>query len=94
MLNLRPATDALTRVKWAAAEGGRVPGGGKFERGTAGGTGPLPDDINLAERAAIAIELGRVPPAYAEVWAAFQRKPGHQGEADWLRAVDDAGLVV
>jgi hypothetical protein len=35
-----------------------------------------------------------VPPAYAEVWAAFQRKPGHQGEADWLRAVDDAGLVV
>jgi hypothetical protein len=29
------------------------------------GTWPLPDDITEAERAAIALELGRVPPTYA-----------------------------
>ena len=53
---------------------------------------PLPLDIAEAERAAIAIELGRVPPAYADAWAAFQtRKPGHVAEAEWFRAVDDAG---
>jgi hypothetical protein len=46
----------------------------------------------VAERAAIAIELGRVPPAYADAWAAFQtRKPGHVSEAEWLQAADDAG---
>jgi hypothetical protein len=46
----------------------------------------------VAESAAIAIELGRVPPAYADAWAAFQiRKPGHRVEAEWFRAVDDAG---
>ena len=63
-----------------------------FEPGTSPGTCPLPLNIIEAERAAIAIELGRVPPPYAEAWAAFQcRKPGHAAEAEWLRAVDDAG---
>ena len=58
---------------------------------TAGGTS-LRDDVAVAERTAIAIELGRVPPAYADAWAVFQtRKPGHVSEADWQRAVDDAG---
>lgn len=48
--------------------------------------------FDLGERAAIAIELGRVPPAYADAWAAFQtRKPVHVSETEWLRAVDDAG---
>jgi hypothetical protein len=62
------------------------------EPGTSAGTCPLPDDVAEAERAAIAIELGRVPPAYADSWAAFQtRKPGHVSEAEWFRAVDDAG---
>lgn len=50
------------------------------------------DEIALAERAAIAIELGRVPPAYADAWAAFQtQQPGHVSEARWFRAVNDAG---
>jgi hypothetical protein len=41
----------------------------------------------LAERAAIAIELGKVPPAYADAWAAFQtRKPGHVSETKWFRS--------
>ena len=63
-----------------------------FEPGTSPGTCTLPLDIHEAERAAIAIELGRVPPAYAGAWAAFQsRKPGHVAEAEWLRAVDDVG---
>ena len=63
-----------------------------FEAGTRAGTWPLPHDITEAERAAIALELGRVPPTYADAWAAFQtRKPGHVAEAEWLRAVDDAG---
>jgi hypothetical protein len=54
--------------------------------------GGLPDDITEAERAAIAIELGRVPDVYAEAWAAFQvRMPKHSSEAKWQRAVDDAG---
>jgi hypothetical protein len=45
---------------------------------TAGVTGGLLDAFDVAERAAIAIELGRVPPAYADAWAAFQtRKPAN-----------------
>ena len=67
-------------------------GNKRFEPGTSPGTCPLPLDIAEAERAAIAIELGRVPPAYAYSWAAFQsRKPGNVAEAEWLRAVDAAG---
>jgi hypothetical protein len=63
-----------------------------FEPGTRAGTWPLPDDITEAERAAIALELGRVPPTYADAWAAFQtRKPGHVTETDWQFAVDCAG---
>src|SRR5262249_2324339 len=57
---------------------------------TAGATGS--EDFELAERAAIAIELGRVPPAYADAWAVLQtQKPRHISEAEWRRAVDDAG---
>jgi hypothetical protein len=64
----------------------------QFGGGTSVGTRHLPDDFDVAERAAIAIELGRVPPAYADAWAAFQtRKPGHVSEAEWCQAVDDAG---
>jgi hypothetical protein len=60
-----------------------------FGLGTPAGT---PDADALAERAAIAIEDGRVPLAYADAWAAFQtRKPARVFEADWLRAVDDTG---
>jgi hypothetical protein len=67
-------------------------GNGHFEPGTSSGTCTLSLNITEAERAAIAIELGRVPPAYADAWAAFQtRKPGHVAEAEWFRAVDDAG---
>lgn len=63
-----------------------------FEPGTRAGTWPLPDDITEAERAAIALELGHVPPTYADAWAAFQtRKPGHVIETDWQFAVDCAG---
>jgi hypothetical protein len=62
----------------------------QFGLGTPAGT--LPDASDVAERAAIAIEDGRVPLAYADAWAAFQtRKPGHVSEAEWFRAVDDAG---
>jgi hypothetical protein len=62
----------------------------KFGLGTRAGT--LPDAFDLAERAAIAIEDGRVPPAYADAWAGFQmRKPAHVSEVEWFRAVDDAG---
>ena len=62
----------------------------QFGLGTPAGT--LPDAFDVAERAAIAIEDGRVPPAYADAWAAFQtRKPGHVSEAEWFQAVDDAG---
>ena len=69
-----------------------IVGNKRFEPGTSPGTCTLPLDIAEAERAAIAIELGRVPPAYADAWAAFQsRKPGHVAEAEWFRAVDDAG---
>ena len=69
-----------------------IVGNKRFEPGTSPGTCPLPLNIAEAERAAIAIELGRVPPAYAYSWAAFQsRKPGNVAEAEWLRAVDDAG---
>jgi len=60
--------------------------------GTAGGTPCLTDGFEVIERAAIAIELGRVPPAYAHPWAIYQtRKPGHISETEWFRAVDDAG---
>jgi hypothetical protein len=60
--------------------------------GTTAGTFAADDDIAVAERYAIAIELAHVPPAYAGAWAAFQRrKPGRVAEADWRRAVDDAG---
>jgi hypothetical protein len=63
-----------------------------FEPGTRAGTWPLPQDIAEAERAAIALELGRVPPTFANAWAAFQmRKPGHVTETDWQFAVDCAG---
>jgi hypothetical protein len=66
-------------------------GTAQLEGGTPVGT-RLHDDFDVAERAAIAIELGRVPPAYADAWAAFQtRKPRHVSEAEWFRAVDDAG---
>jgi hypothetical protein len=62
----------------------------QFGLGTTAGT--LPDAFDVAERAAIAIEDGRVPPAYADAWAAFQtRKPGQVCDAHWFRAVDDAG---
>jgi hypothetical protein len=67
-------------------------GYGHFEPGTSSGTGTLSLNITEAERAAIAIELGRVPPAYADAWAAFQtRKPAQVSEAEWFRAVDAAG---
>jgi hypothetical protein len=60
--------------------------------GTAGGTPFLADGLEVTERAAIAIELGRVPPAYAYQWAIYQtRKPRHIPETDWFRAVNDAG---
>lgn len=50
------------------------------------------DELAVAERAAISVEDGRVPPAYSDAWAAFQtRRPGHGSEAKWFRAVDDAG---
>jgi len=50
------------------------------------------DECAEAERAAIAIVDARVPPAYAEAWAALQlRKPGPVSADDWFRAVDDAG---
>ena len=50
------------------------------------------DGFAEAERAAIAVEDGRVPLPYADAWAAFQmRKPVHVAEAEWFRAVDDAG---
>jgi hypothetical protein len=63
-----------------------------FDGVTAGVTGELSDPFDVAERAAIAIELGRVPPAYADAWAAFQmRRPGRVSEAEWFRAVDDSG---
>jgi len=63
-----------------------------FEPGTRAGTWPLPHDITEAERAAIALELGRVPPTYADAWAAFQtRKPGHvprpTGNSPWIAPV-------
>jgi hypothetical protein len=68
------------------------PGNEHSEPGTTAGTFPLDDDVAVAERAAIAIELGRVPPAYAGAWAVFQmRKPGQLSEAAWFQAIDDAG---
>jgi hypothetical protein len=67
-------------------------GAAHFGGVTAGVTVELSDPFDVAERAAIGIELGRVPPPYADAWAALQtRKPGHVSEAEWLRAVDDAG---
>ena len=65
----------------------------RFESGTPVGTCALPSAVVVeAERAAIAIEEGRVPPAYADAWAGFQtRKPGHVSEAVWFRAQDAAG---
>lgn len=63
-----------------------------FNGVTAGVTGEPSDAFDVAERAAIAIELGRVPPAYADAWAAFQtRQPGGVSEAEWFRAIDTAG---
>jgi hypothetical protein len=58
-----------------------------------GGTASTKDDaFDIAERAAIALELGGVPAAYAEAWARFQiRKPAHVVEVDWPRALEDAG---
>ena len=68
-------------------------GNAHFKRGTTAGT--LDDDVSAAERAAIAIELGRVPPAYAGAWAAFQmRKPDPVAEADWRQAANDAGCFL
>src|SRR5262249_3816102 len=59
---------------------------------TAGVTDARADAFLLAERTAIAIELGQVPLAYAAAWAAFQTNaPGRVSEAEWFRAVDDAG---
>jgi hypothetical protein len=50
------------------------------------------DEFAEAERAGIAVVDGRVPHAYADAWAVFQiRKPDHQTEAEWFRAIDDAG---
>ena len=50
------------------------------------------DEFAVAERAAIAVEDGQVPPAYADAWAAFQtRRPPHVTEAEWLCAVNDGG---
>jgi hypothetical protein len=50
------------------------------------------DNFAVAERAAIAIVDGGVPPAYADAWAVFQiRKPVHVSAAEWFQAVDDAG---
>jgi len=63
--------------------------------GTTSGTFPADDDVAVAERLAIAIELGRVPPAYAGAWAAFQmRKPDPVAEADWRQAANDAGCFL
>jgi hypothetical protein len=53
------------------------------------------DACALAERIAIALELGRVPLAYAEAWARLQvQKPSHLSEPIWRRALDDAGCVL
>jgi hypothetical protein len=63
-----------------------------IEAGTWTATWLQPDDIAEAERAAVAIELGCVPPAYADAWAAFQtRESNHSSEGDWRQAVNDAG---
>jgi hypothetical protein len=63
----------------------------EFRPGTSPGTWPA-DGAAEAERAAIAIEMGGVPPAYADAWAAFQtRQQRGPSEADWWRAVDGAG---
>lgn len=53
------------------------------------------DAFDLAERAAIAIELGLVPPCYADAWADFQiHKPGHTTDRGWRQAVNDAGRLL
>lgn len=50
------------------------------------------DEFAVAERAAIAVQDGKIPPAYADAWAVFQvRKPGHVSAAAWFQAVDNAG---
>jgi hypothetical protein len=57
------------------------------------GVTDIPFDVcELAERTAIALELGRVPVAYAEAWARLQvQKPSHLKEPVWRRALHDAG---
>lgn len=63
----------------------------RVDGGTAGGMSS-PDAFDMAERTAIAIVDGRVPPAYADAWAALQiRKWGNVSAAEWFQAVDDAG---
>jgi hypothetical protein len=50
------------------------------------------DEFAATERAAIAVEDGRVPAAYASAWATFQiSQPRNATEAEWLRAVNDGG---
>ena len=56
---------------------------------------PEPDEAELVERVAIAIELGGVPAAYADAWARLQiQKPMAVSDDDWRLAINDASILL
>jgi hypothetical protein len=64
----------------------------QFGLGTPAGT--LPDAFNVAERAAIAIEDGGVPPAYADAWAAYRRRGYTAAREPLGRASEQASGII
>jgi hypothetical protein len=78
--------ETLATLATLAAGGGQTTNlGGKPNDGA-------PPDPDEAERAAIAIELGGVPLAYADAWARLQcQRPFGASDQEWRQVMDDAG---
>lgn len=56
---------------------------------------PEPDEAELVQRAAIAVELGGVPAAYADSWARLQcQRPMGVTNEDWQQAIIDGGVFL
>ena len=90
---LRPKPPELRQLRPLRLENGN--GGKSAKEGvTSPVTAPLADDLDaIEERAALAAD--RVPACYLDAWARLQcQRPLSVPDAEWRRAIDDAGLFL
>jgi hypothetical protein len=91
-----PAARDVAKVAIVAAMGPpKSKGAFQSAAGLAAGIDPQGNQIDLAEREAIAIEMGGVPEAYAKAFAAIQAyPPANVPQERWRQFINDAGIFL